>query len=169
MLPVGGRRISDSVKLALPRFGESWTAGAYAPARGHEARLTGGLLLSGDLLLDPGSTAGLHHEYDHPVQDLLAKHVQLGSAIIGTLEELHPADPAFALARAPGHGQRGFDGLVTLVKTPGNQLERWNVPGLGLPEPLLERHRILLGQQNLKAGVELIPTGQHEIGLQEAL
>ena len=102
-------------------------------------------------------------------QNALAEQSQLGAAIPHAFDQLDPTDVPCTLARAPGRGQGGGDGVVVLAKALSQRLAGRKARTLGLLEPRLECSPIPIGQEGLDPALELVPLGQAGIGAQEAL
>jgi hypothetical protein len=91
------------------------------------------------------------------MQEVLAEQVSLGAFIAQTLEQLDPAD------------LRGDDCVIILGKAASDGLERRQIRGFSLLDPVVKGRPIPLGQLALKPGLELQPLSQRGIGGQAAL
>jgi hypothetical protein len=106
-----------------------------------------------DLRLVPNACPG----FSHPMQDPLAEQVQLGAPVPQAFNQFDPAILPLTLACAPGCGQSGLDGLGILAKAPGDRLKRRQFRGFRRLQPWLKRGQIALGEEGLKADLELVP------------
>ena len=103
------------------------------------------------------------------MQEALSEQIQLSATIAQPFEQLHPTDLPLALARAPGRGQRGHDRLIILAQTAGQGAKRRELRGLSRWQPLIEPRWIMLGSQGVKAGLQLVSTGERGGGVQVVL
>jgi hypothetical protein len=120
-------------------------------------------------VLDLKVGSGSQYGCGHPMQEPLPEQIKFGAPVPQTCDQLNPADLPFTLTGAPGRGQRGHDRGIILVETAGQGTKRRETRSLGLLQPPIERGWIMLGQQSVKAGLQLVPPSQQGMSAQALL
>jgi len=100
------------------------------------------------------------------MQDPLPEEIQPGAPKPQTFDKLHPADLPFASPRTPRQGESCLDRLIVVPKPLGHGLKRWQSRGFCVGDPLIECCDVPLGQERLKALLELVAMREQGIGFQ---